>query len=107
MFFAFLFSTASAELLTVEQAVWTSGVNQRQPVSVVESSAGKGSLYLWTNLRGDEQTLEVLAEKGKLPIRHRWYTYLGWIQHLEELRNPTDSINLTVGKREKLEKTLS
>lgn len=95
---------AEDPLITIVKAVWTDGVdNKRNPKQEYgESVSSSKHLYLWTRVKGGEEALNILESRGKLPIRHKWYTYIGTSPQFEESQKPIDAVNLSVGKKAKI-----
>jgi len=54
---------AEEPLLTIEKAVWTDGVSDRQHGSVYTDSAPAGPLFLWMSIRGKDGALKKLKEE--------------------------------------------
>ena len=46
--------------------------------------------------------MEELRQNGKLPIRHKWFSYIGTRPYFDSTKEPTDTIDLSVGKHEVL-----
>lgn len=91
--------------VTVAEAVWTSAIgNDKMPQKRYAKQAPLAPLYLWMRLQADEQVLQVLREQGKLPIRHKWFRSRFGRLYFDRTQRPIDSIDLTVGTREKLQK---
>lgn len=107
-FLLFLTQSANAEhpSITVSEAVWTDGVDKNKYYlkKYEDSVEGARQIYLWTKLQGEEEALEYLKSRGKLPIRHQWYVYLGPDPRFEETMEPIDAIKLTVGGKDVLQK---
>jgi hypothetical protein len=96
-------------LITITKAAWTSGVdNMKNPKEIYkESVSDVQRLYLWMRIRGKEKALEVLDSEGKLPIQHLWIYSTGMSQVNAGSLRPTDAIDLTVGKKDKIDKLRS
>ncbi|MBF0329925.1 MAG: hypothetical protein HQL10_12265 [Nitrospirae bacterium] len=96
-------------MITIVKAVWTSGIDDtKNPVKIYENSVSQPRrLYLWTKVRGGSEALRVLKNEGKLPIRHKWYSYIGPTAEFDDSREPIDAVNLSVGKKEKLNRLAS
>jgi hypothetical protein len=92
------------ELLEINEIIWTDGVDleTKKPMTIYQETALKGSLYLWMKIRGNQQALEELRQNSKLPIRHKWFSYIGTRPYFDSTKEPTDTIDLSVGKREVL-----
>lgn len=99
-------SMAEPPLITISEAVWTNGVdNNKNPMKRYEDSVeGNRQIYLWTKLQGEDEALSYLKNRGKLPIRHQWYVYLGPDPSFEETMEPIDAVRLTVGGKDVLQK---
>lgn len=100
---AFAATSAWASDLTVAEAVWTSGVHNRQYVDQVRPGSVARELYFWIRLRGGPKALEALKQSGKLPIIHQWVhsTVLGE-EALEVEPEQDDGKQLTAGSIEDL-----
>ena len=97
---------ASAEepLLSIEKAVWTDGVSDRQHRSVYSDSAPAGPLFLWMSIRGKDGALIKLKQAGKLPIYHKWYRHTTAGISSEGVTEMIDKIPVPAGKRELIKK---
>lgn len=95
---------AAEHLLDVVKGVWAKGINNdKQPtLEVTDTVSDIRKLYFWTQIEGSEKALDILSSKGKLPIRHKWYTYYGVTLETDGSQQPIDEINLSVGKIDKL-----
>ena len=96
---------AEDSLISVTKAVWTNGIDKsKDPKKIYkEVATGTQPLYLWMHIRGSERALEILSSQGKLPIRHKWYKYIGYAGYFDESQTPIDAIELSVGKKAKLD----
>jgi hypothetical protein len=96
--------SAEEHLLEVIRGTWAKGINnERQPAQeVTDTVSDISKLYFWTQIEGSERALNILSSKGKLPIRHKWYTYYGVTLETDGSQEPIDEINLSVGKIDKL-----
>jgi len=94
----------SKGLLEINEIVWTDGVDleTKNPMKVYQETAPNGFLCLWMKIRGNQQALEELRQNGKLPIRHKWFSYIGTRPYFDSTKEPTDTIDLSVGKHEVL-----
>lgn len=99
-------SKAQSPFITVSEAIWTDGIDKnKNPVHKFEENIeGLRQLYLWTRVQGEEEALSYLKEKGKLPILHQWYVYLGPDPRFEETLDLTDAVKLNVGGKDMLKK---
>ncbi|RJX27363.1 MAG: hypothetical protein C4531_13865 [Desulfurivibrio sp.] len=61
--------------LTVEEAVWTSVINDLDHGAAYDQTAPVGPLYLWMKVKGSNWALQRLQEAGKLPIYHQWFRH--------------------------------
>jgi hypothetical protein len=95
---------AEETLLTVEKAVWTDRVSDRQHGSVYTDSAPAGPLILWMSIRGKDEALKKLNMAGKLPIYHKWYLHTISGTSSEGVTDMIDKIPIPAGKRELIEK---
>jgi len=97
---------AENSLITITEAVWTSGVDDmKNPKKIYEETASSvQKLYLWMRIQGKEKALEVLDSQGKLPIQHLWIYSTGMSQVDAGSLKPIDAIDLTVGKKDKINK---
>lgn len=97
---------AEDSLITVTEAVWTNGIdNMKNPKKTYEESAyDVKELYLWMRIQGQEDALEILDSQGKLPIQHLWIYSTGLSQIPTGNIKPIDVIDLSVGKKDKLDK---
>lgn len=89
--------------LTVVGAVWTNRIDSnKNPVVKYENSAKNiKQLYLWTRVQAGTDALEYLKSKGKLPILHQWFTYLGSLSQFDE---SIDTIQLNIGNTDDVNK---
>jgi hypothetical protein len=94
------FTWAEEPLLTVEKAVWTDGVSDRQHGSVYTDSAPTGPLILWMSIRGKDEALKKLKEAGKLPIYHKWYLHTISGTSGEGVTDMIDKIPIPAGREE-------
>jgi hypothetical protein len=46
-------------------------------------------------VRGEERALEKLMQDHKLPIRHKWFRYIGTRPYFDSTKEPTDAIEST------------
>lgn len=69
------FVLAEEARLTVEEAVWTSGINEQNHGAAYSQTAPVGPLYLWMKVKGSNWALQRLQEAGKLPIYHQWFRH--------------------------------
>ena len=94
---------AEEPLLTIEKAVWTDGVSNRQYRSIYTDSAPVGPLFLWMSVRGKDGALKKLKEAGKLPIYHKWYRCTITGISSEGVTDMIDRIPIPAGKQELIE----
>lgn len=103
----------SNPVITIEEAVWTNGVNRetRAYQERYDEIAPIAPLYLWMRISGKDEALEWLKSGEKLPIRHKWYHVIGTsiisegsetpastaANTLSSNERPTDQIELTIG----------
>ncbi|OQW93907.1 MAG: hypothetical protein BWK79_08705 [Beggiatoa sp. IS2] len=92
------------DVLQISEICWTNGINPetKTPMEIYREIAPKSPVYLWMKIRGGKRALEALSKNGKLPIRHKWFSYIGTRPYFDSTKEPTDTIELTVGKRETL-----
>ncbi len=106
----FLFGTSIATgeypSITIAETAWTNGIdkNKNPAKRFLESVHGTRQLYLWTKVQGTEEALDYLQTKGKLPIFHQWFIYLGPYPQFDETLDPIDAVKLAVGKHEVIQK---
>lgn len=96
-------SRSEEPLLTIEKAVFTDVVSDRQHGTVYTGSAPVGPLWLWMIVRGKEGALKKLEEAGKLPIYHKWYRYTIIGISAEGVTEMIDKIPIPAGKMELIE----
>lgn len=95
----------SEEALQISEFAWTSGIDPKtkNPIEIYTEIAPKNRpLYLWMKIKGGKTALAELRRGGKLPIRHKWFRYIGTRPYFDSTKEPTDTIDLLVGKHEVL-----
>jgi hypothetical protein len=93
------------EVLAIE-TVWTSGVDQFEPVDRLHSPVKTTPLNLWVKIIGDESALARLSMGGRLPLQHIWF-YYGTAEKISlDDTKATDEISLHVGQSGELLKKL-
>jgi hypothetical protein len=95
---------AKEPVIEVSEAVWTNGVENKNYLEKYDGTAPLGELYLWMRITCKKKALEFLKDKGKIPIRHKWYRCIGHKLLSEKTPKLIDAINLSIGKKEKIEK---
>jgi hypothetical protein len=83
--------------LTVAEAVWTSGIDERDHGAVYDRTAPVGPLYLWMKVKGSNWALQSLQEAGKLPIYHQWFRHSIIGVSAEGVTTMIDNIRIPAG----------
>ncbi|WP_448873885.1 hypothetical protein [Desulfobulbus propionicus] len=108
LFLALLFPgqpMALAQPVVVADYAWTSKVVALEPTDRLPAQVSPQSLSLWLRIEGGAKALQVLQERGMLPIRCRWIHYAG-TRISFETGKLIDEIKLGVGTRELVNKLL-
>lgn len=91
------FVLAEEARLTVEEAVWTSGIDARDHGAAYGQTAPVGPLYLWMKVKGSNWALQRLQEAGKLPIYHQWFRHSIIGVSAEGVTTMIDNIMISAG----------
>jgi len=83
--------------LTVEEAVWTNVINDRDHGAAYDHIAPVAPLYLWMKVKGSNWALHRLQEAGKLPIYHQWFRHSIIGVSAEGVTKMIDNIMITAG----------
>lgn len=71
------------DLVIGKGATWTRSIHNRGPGPVHGGGSPRAPLIFWMTYHGSAATLRHLADKGALPIRHRWSVAVGGEVELE------------------------
>lgn len=84
--------------LRVVEVTWARGVSGRSPVEPLPADhvASKPILF-WTRVAGSEEALEVMRSEGRLPLWHRWESWIGHEIPDVDTLTPDDEKELAVG----------
>jgi hypothetical protein len=84
--------------LRVADAAWTSRVVELDPSDRLHDGPTAGRpIFFWTLIAGTQAALDRMREQGRLPIWHRWTTWVGDVVPAEETVEARDRIKLGVG----------
>ncbi len=81
-------------LIEVVETAWTNGIGDgNNYLEKFEGPVRDTTLYFWMRIRVKREALDVLRDKGELPIRHKWFRYTGFNIIPDKVQKPIFAFN--------------